>query len=612
MATRVTNTGSGKIVANSLISFSYSEDATPIDPLSTDGGSSQVTFSAIEDSTSTDSTLKTNSRLIINNAVTISDDNFGDLDLQVKKVDINAGGVLSITGDSILVKLNVDKTAPAFTGTLTAAILSYCGLCSVTPIIDSALNAIHVDFMEWKGNVWENLKLLTSSVSASTTNRVPVEIYFTGSTIGFRPMLGTSFYIQESIADINQSIDSFDSAKNIDIYNYNTSYVENAIIYDIANYDENIEADKAFLSTISDSMSVEAGEKTTKVFTVDTSLMSIVQPVCVATINPYPYNTATAIQNIQSTYYQFITGSLYAYIYITVTTPDIFVDYETVELNASYPGVYAIYNNLLGPVKKITSTSYMFTVTPVSGGSTGYMALVSGTAKRIRTGQYVIAGQDGLPVQPTEWVKQGGSLTFKKTENPNEIEITVQGPTYDGIPLAADGSKTTFGPYKIGVETSGDSVEYPAIYLIGTGVKYNRKKIMLATGADSLVTEKEDAKTIDNMFVTNAFTAANAGLAAAQASCGPNVTMTGTSAPIGFSFGETINKTFIQNSVRMRLTSLGFSDNSISWTAQKFTTFADFDTINTGKTFAQFDTKTGGSRQLLFNEFSVIPLMKGA
>lgn len=610
MATRITNTGSGKLIADSIISFSYTEDATPIDPLSTDGGSSQVTFSAIEDSTSTDSVLKTNSRLIINNAVTISDDDFGDINLQVKKLDINSGGVLSVTGDSLMVKLNVDKTAEAFSGTLADALTYYCSLCNITPVVHADLDNVNVNFMAWKGNVWEQLKLLTSSVSASATNRVPVEIYFTGSNVGFRPMLGEDFYIQETISDINQSVDSFDSAKNIDVYNYNTSYVENAIIYDIANYDEDIEEGKAFLSTISDSMSVEAGGKTTKVFTVDMSLMSIVQPVCVETIEPYPYDSANTVTNLLTTYYQYIPGSAYSYLYIQVADADVFLDQETVQLSASYSGAFAFFNNWIGKVTKLNPDYYMFEIPPVSPTSQT-IGGASGTAKRIRTGQYVIVGQDDLPVKPAEWVAQGGSLTFKKTENPNEIEITVQGPTYDGLPRATDESKTVFGPYRIGVETSGDGTDYPAIYLVGTGVKYNKKKITLATGADSLVTEKEDAKTIDNMFITSSFTAANAGLAAAQASCGPNVVMTGTSAPINFAFGETINKTFIQNSARMRLSSIGFSDGTISWTAQKFTTFADFDTINAGKTFAQFDTKTGGTRNLLFNEFSVIPLMKG-
>lgn len=610
MATRITNAGSGKLIADSIISFSYTEDATPIDPLSTDGGSSQVTFSAIEDSTSTDSVLKTNSRLIINNAVTISDDDFGDINLQVKKLDINSGGVLTVTGDSIMAKLNVEKTAEAFTGTLADAITYYCGLCSITPVVDADLEDIDVNFIAWKGNVWENLKFLTSSVSASATDRIPVEIYFTGSTVGFRPMLGEDFYIQETISDISQSVDSFNSAKNIDVYNYQTSYVENAIIYDIANYDEDIEEGKAFLSTISDSMSVEAGEKITKVFTVDISLMSIVQPECVETINPYPYDATNTTTNLTNSYYQYIPNSAYSYLYITVADADVFVDNELVQLNATYSLGFSAYNNLLGRVSKVSSNYYIMQVIPVSPISQT-IGTTNGTAQRKRNGQYVIVGQDGLPVQPSEWTGQGGSLTFKKTENPNEIEVTVQGPKYDGIPQAGDQSKTAFGPYKIGVETSGDGVEYPAIYLVGTGVKYNKKKITLATGADSLVTEQEDAKTIDNVFITDSFTAANAGLAAAQASCGPNVVMNGTSAPINFAFGETINKTFIDNSVRMRLSSIGFSDGAISWTAQKFTTFADFDTINAGKTFAQFDTQTGGTRNLLFNEFSVIPLMKG-
>lgn len=612
MSAKVTTTGSGKIVADSLISFSYSEDATPIDPLSTDGGSSQLTFSAVADETSTDSVLKTNSRLLINNNITFYDSDMGYFEAQVKKVDINSGGVVSITADSILAKLNVEKTAEPVIGTLTGALEYYCGLCDIEPVVDTALDAIGVNFIAWKGNVWNNLKLLTSSISASTIDRTPIEMYFNGATICFRAMPGTEFDMESTIADINSSIDSFDSGKTIDIYNYNTSYVEDAVIYDIANYDEKIDPAKAFLSSFSDSMSVNAGEKTTKVFTVDTSLTSIVQPVCVATINPYPYDPSNTSTDLNQVDYQYVFGSPWAYLYLYVADADIFIDKEVVRLSATFSGAFAAYNSWQETVTKISSNYYMMAVPPVSPTSQT-IGISNGTAKRIRTGQYVIVGRDGLPVQPEEWVAQGGSLTFAKTENINEIEVTVQGPTYNGLPRATDESKTVFGPYRIGVETSGDDVDYPAIYLVGTGVKYNKKKITLATGADSLVTEKEDSKSIDNIFITTPFTAANAGLAAAQASCGPNFVMTGTSAPEGFRFGETINKTFTRDSARMRLSSIGFSDSSISWTAQRYTTFNDFSYVAGGAaiTFEEFNEKAGGETPLLFNEFSLIPLMKG-
>jgi hypothetical protein len=455
---------------------------------------------------------------MINNSVTLTDSTYGSVQFAVKKVDVNAASVVTLTGDSLLAKLNVEKTAQPFSGNLRDALIYYCSLCGVTPTFttwNGTFASISVNYIGWTGNVWDHIKMICSVTSLSTTDYNPVEAYFlSGSNyLAFRPALQSSINIDSVQTDMGQSIDSFDSALTVDVYNYNTSYVTDATIYTISNYDPEINPNKAFLASISESMSVGAGETLVKRFTIDTSLVSVRQPTCVSTIGVNPY------------------------------------------------------------------------------------------------GQYTIVGNDNLPIQPSQWVALGGSLTVALTENPNEIEITVVAPSDLSLPIASDTTKYSFAPYRIGVETSGNGYDYPAIFIVGTGVKYNKKLTTFLTGSDSAVTSKDAAKVIDNPFITNKFTLANAGLLSAQSSCSPSVTMSGSAIPSGFSFGDTIGKTFAKNNVKMRLSSIGYSADSISWSAQKFTTFADFDTLNTANTFSDFDTATGGTQPISFNEFSIIPLM---
>jgi hypothetical protein len=155
-----------------------------------------------------------------------------------------------------------------------------------------------------------------------------------------------------------------------------------------------------------------------------------------------------------------------------------------------------------------------------------------------------------------------------------------------------------------------DNIDYPALFLVGTGIKYSKVENIFVTGSDSGITSEDKKIVPDNPFITDAFTMANAGLAAAQSTCSPKLSMNGSSAPSGFSFGSSIGNTFIKNNVKMRISTLNYDINNIGWNAEKYTTFADFDTKNTGKTFANFDTVTGGTQPVSFSEFSIIPLME--
>lgn len=512
----VNNSGSGSFVKDTLISFSYDEDITPLEPTTIDGGTGQVNFSVVANGTT---------KLMVNNEMSLIDDQNGTVDFQVKNVSIADDNVASFTGDTISSKLNAVKTAKPFphTGsdyTLLAAINYYCGLVSITPVYDDDfdldLDLVERTFLGWKANVWEQLKMLCSGVSASDTDNVGIEMYTADGQLHFRKAL--SAVKNTSAKEITKSlaIDSAESAKSVDVINYNTFHGVNQIIFEEKNYTDTNAGPNAFRASITDSMQVESGEVLIKRFAMGCTLESINQPVCVETIVPLPYD---------------------------------------------------------------------------------------GT-----TGKYVIVGSDNLPIMPAQWAGEGGKIEVSLTDVPNEIEVKITGPRAASLPLVSDPGTQSLAPYKIGVETS-DGVDYPAFYITGTGTFFNKQTLNFLTGSsDAITTVDESPTSIDNMFITTPHDASARGVAAAQVACGPNIVYTksidGTEP-----FGALIGSTEYAEDNRFRVKSAAYSESDISLTYTTCATVDDFNDLWGAEDISDFNTAFTG---LSFNEFSTLPLSKGA
>lgn len=529
MSIKITsNDGNGHIKGNSVFQYSYSEDVSPLEPSNSSGGTSQVSFSAVAVTEENSDVLHHNSKLIINNNVTLSDSVRGDVQFQVKKASVNAG-IVNVVGDTVQWRLNVIKTALPHGGAsanLLTAINYYCSLVDITPVYDNdfdlELELVPVNFIGWFGNVWEYLKMLCAAVSASTTDNVGIEMYVSAGNLHFRKAKQVELNLKYSETESSISVDTFDAAKSIDVANYNTSYGTDDVIYDINNYSETANPLDTFKSSISESIQVNAGETVVKRYTIGASLMSVNQPVCVETITRTP------------------------------------------------PSPY------------------------------------TGT-----TGEYVIVGVDDLPVKPSQWNDLGGKVLIALTENPNEIEITVTAPPVDQIEKA-NGSGNGLAPYKIGVEATGD-FDYPAFWITGTGVFFNKKTETFLTGASDDYTSRDSATSIDNPFITNSSDASSRGVAAAQVACGPNIVLN-QGLSDGNQFGVTIGATQALSDNRYRITSASYTESSVSITSVPSTSFADFNIAWADDTFTNFtetalDPATNPTTALKFNEFTVVPLM---
>ena len=134
--------GNGSIEPNSIFGYSYSEEVSSLEPSNISGATSQVSVSAISVSSElTDS--HADSKLLINNEMLLTDSEYGSVGFLVKGVSKNQQTV-SITGDTIQARLNVERTAAPHGGSganLLTAIIYYCSLVDITPVIGSGFAA---------------------------------------------------------------------------------------------------------------------------------------------------------------------------------------------------------------------------------------------------------------------------------------------------------------------------------------------------------------------------------------------------------------------------------------------------------------------------------------
>ena len=532
MPVKLTNiSGNGSVQPNSIFGYGYSEEVTSLEPSTIAGATSQVSVSAI----SVDSELTSphsDSKLLINNQMNLTDDTLGSVEFIVKSVSRNLNTVL-ITGDTIQARLNVERSAQPYGGvgaTLHGAIIYYCGLVGITPVIDTGfaaeLEAVPVNFMGWEGILWDKLKELCAGFSASTTDNVGIEMVIIEDDLVFRKAKQVLISTDRDLISDSINVESFETVKSVKVFNYNTEYGTKKVFYELSNFSGTKKPEERFQSSISDQMQVNPGEVLRKRFSVNATLVSVEQPICVEQI--------------------------------TRTVP------------APYAGEF---------------------------------------------GEYVIVGVDDLPIKPEQWVDQGGSVIVDlNDENGNplpagQIDLVITAPKLAGLPKADNENEIAFAPYKIGVESSGEA-DYPALWLTGTGVFFEKKEKLFLTGSSDLYTSGTEGPTIDNIFITNSFNLSCRAVAAAQANCGPRITLNRELAD-GLEFGD-IGSVFISGLNKYRINSASFNYSSIATTASAYFPISEWNDIWDGLTFEDFenivlDPELFPDEALKFNEFTVIP-----
>ena len=210
----------------------------------------------------------------------------------------------------------------------------------------------------------------------------------------------------------------------------------------------------------------------------------------------------------------------------------------------------------------------------------------------ITYGQYVIVGKDEIPLTSAQWEGQGGSVEVSLTENPNEIEITITGANYPELE-----------PFKIGVESSGGE-DYPAFYIRGTGVFFQKTEHLLYTGAPD--SEIGEATIIDNPFIVSDDIFWSAAPRITRELCGPSFKLN-QSIPAGVDFGTATGSIVQAFDSKFRVDKSNFSQTGVTIEGSSYVTFADFDAVWSSDNISDFNASMNG---LTFNEFSIAALTK--
>jgi hypothetical protein len=265
------------------------------------------------------------------------------------------------------------------------------------------------------------------------------------------------------------------------------------------------------------------------------------------------------------------------------------------------------------------------------------------------TSQYAVAGNDGLPIPVAQWQAGGGSMVV--TINPDTVSAHVK-------LLGMADPTGQYAPYSIAV-SSGSSSYYSSLRILGTGVSFTKNLINILTGAPAAMAPTAIGVTVDNPFITTLTQAYTAGMKAAQSYAGMTQTLsvnatiinrTGSKGNVNYplftkfttdytgktfaqfdttntgqtfaqfdaayfaqvqdnfdnqAFGNVGGTRVLDRQAYYRIRSGTITPSGISYSAERDTIVSDFDTVWTGKTFAQFDTKFTGKT---FADFGVIPL----
>jgi hypothetical protein len=264
MGIQVTTTGNGKFtIANQsdvIIDYSINESATPTSVADTSGEIPSLSISGQSNTVDTIANTHPNSKLLVDNSLTMVDTVRGTFTGRVTSVSATSDTV-SADVLSLFEKLNTNKKASSHNGTVITAIQSYMALAGIAApnySIDASFNQ-SVVFPGWNDNIWNALKMLCIAINA--------EMYFQSNILYFKPRATKAINLK-NIDNESFNISLGQQTKSTIFTRNKTRFVTNAIV---------------FAYTPQDSTeSIQYNELKEIIVTSKVSLNSINQPVYVA------------------------------------------------------------------------------------------------------------------------------------------------------------------------------------------------------------------------------------------------------------------------------------------------------------------------------------------
>jgi hypothetical protein len=201
--------------SSNITNYSYSEEATPISPADSSGGVGALSFSTIDEDTT--------SALIFRDEIYLKDSQNGEISGKVTSISASNGEV-SFDGVSSLARLNIIKFIPSFNSTvgeLITYVFNEAGIFSGYEIEESIEN-IPVISPSYEGDLWVFIKDICTAYE--------VEISLVKDVIYVRELRQSTVKVFDTISE-SWSIADINPAQYVDVNYYNYQYEEDFLAY---------------------------------------------------------------------------------------------------------------------------------------------------------------------------------------------------------------------------------------------------------------------------------------------------------------------------------------------------------------------------------------------
>lgn len=184
---------------------------------------------------------------------------------------------------------------------------------------------------------------------------------------------------------------------------------------------------------------------------------------------------------------------------------------------------------------------------------------------------YTVVGDDGLPIQPSQWEAFGGRVDFTLNKDTSSITVTMRGAT--GIQSTKGQFISTFS-LALGSDFTGN--RYSTLRIIGTGVAFNKETLRCRTTVPDGKTGTDVGITIDNPFISTWGDAYAAGTRAARWYAGEKMILDGSLTSLN-QLGDSGVATYPK-----------YQDDQDTWQGQ---TYGQVQAAETGRTYGDIQSE---------------------
>lgn len=257
----ISGKGGWQGAATSLTGYTITEDSTPLDPADSSGSTGSISFGVSEDKNANGTIA------LLGATLNLSDSDNGQISGLVRTLN-TINGETTVQLESSLSLLNADRLVNGYSGTLRGAFTYYFSLVGIgtpgfTVADDIALRT--VAFQGWTGKIWDGLKEICAAQG--------IEISYVSNKIVVRSPRGReAVHYRDSSVEFSIS-NNEETALAIEIYAYHNEYKSFAVVYPPVRGEAS-------------PISVDAGEIKVITAEINASIIALVQPEALATINP--------------------------------------------------------------------------------------------------------------------------------------------------------------------------------------------------------------------------------------------------------------------------------------------------------------------------------------